>query len=193
MRIVVAVGLVLLLLAQPALSQVPDDKLIVPGQRIGKWSIGATAEDLAAMNGSGSDAAAFGEDVQPGWREFSWPSLGLRAGHRRGSNRIEYLDLYSSTRVATGFLWSFRTAEGVGHNFYLSAVVGNYGTPTIRTKPGTIEAPPIPYLPGSSTRTMSLSRLIYDEKGIAFTMLEMQLVVGIVVFPPGTAKTIWRF
>ncbi len=41
----------LLLLAPPAVSQVPDDKLIVPGQRIGKWTLEMTIADLERIYG----------------------------------------------------------------------------------------------------------------------------------------------
>jgi hypothetical protein len=44
--------LLLLLLAPPATSQVPDDKLIVSGQRIGKWALEMTVDDLVRMNGT---------------------------------------------------------------------------------------------------------------------------------------------
>lgn len=43
MRVLAVVGLVLFLLAQPAVSQVPDDKFVVPGVRIGKWTLDMTA------------------------------------------------------------------------------------------------------------------------------------------------------
>jgi len=52
MKAVAALGvLVLLLLAPPVVSQVPDDKLIVPGVRIGKWTLEMTIDTLRQMNG----------------------------------------------------------------------------------------------------------------------------------------------
>ncbi len=78
----------------------------------------------------------------------------------------------------TSLLTSFKTGEGVGISSGLSAVAGTYGNPTVRTIPSLI--------PG-------IAKLIYDEKGIAFTMVGMTLVSEIVVFPPGAAKRIWKF
>src|SRR3990170_4152679 len=52
MKATAALGvLILLLLAPPAVSQIPDDKLIVPGVRIGKWTLKMTINDLLRMNG----------------------------------------------------------------------------------------------------------------------------------------------
>lgn len=54
MRTVLALSIIaLLLLASPAVSQVPDDKLIVAGQRIGKWTLEMTVDDLFRINGTG--------------------------------------------------------------------------------------------------------------------------------------------
>jgi len=51
MKAMTVVVLFLLLLAPPAVSQVPDDKLIVPGQRIGKWTLEMTIDTVLQMNG----------------------------------------------------------------------------------------------------------------------------------------------
>ena len=64
MRVVAVLGflLFLLLLVQPPLTQVPDDKLIVPGQRIGKWTLDMSIDDLLKMNGARNGAGRPGDD-----------------------------------------------------------------------------------------------------------------------------------
>ncbi len=51
MKVVAALAvLILLLLAPSVVSQVPDDKPIVPGVRIGKWTLEMTIDTLLQMN-----------------------------------------------------------------------------------------------------------------------------------------------
>ncbi len=113
MKVVAILGvLVLLLLAPPAVSQAPDDKLIVPGQRIGKWTLDMTVEDLDRMNGQGSPGRTTEPGFQPGFALRGWPEFGLLAGYREGQARVEFLSL--SILVSTSGIFTFKTKEGIG-------------------------------------------------------------------------------
>jgi len=48
-RFVGLLCVIVLLLALPAWSQVPDDRLIVPGDRIGKWTLDVTSSQVEAV------------------------------------------------------------------------------------------------------------------------------------------------
>ena len=56
MRTAILLLLTVLLLAPRAVAQAPDDKLIVPGVRIGKWTLKMTIPDLERMNGFATNA-----------------------------------------------------------------------------------------------------------------------------------------
>jgi hypothetical protein len=80
------VVLLLVALAVPGFAQAPDDKLIVPGQRIGKWTLEMTIDDLLRMNGprnAGGGRQALGHpsgaDVLDDTWAHRWDSLGLVA------------------------------------------------------------------------------------------------------------------
>ncbi len=51
MRGTACVLFLLVVLAAPGFAQAPDDKLIVSGQRIGKWTLEMTIDDLLRING----------------------------------------------------------------------------------------------------------------------------------------------
>ncbi len=149
--------LLLFLAPSPAASQVPDDKLIVPGQRIGKWTLDMTSDALRQVNGS--------ENIAPGspgtpiermrgwfadsngeiwWHE--WSNLYFSVATRgRDAQRVEYL-----------FTWSgdFKTDKGVAPGMLRLAVENAHGQPTGVTRAGGGQ------VPGGL-------RLIYDEIGLA--------------------------
>ena len=163
------IGLLLLLVllgASHAIAQVPDDKLIVEGQRIGKWTLAMTIRDLVQMNGP---ATIFILDlldiVPPHPQRHNWgPPLNFAAITRDGQ-RVEFL-LISST--------DFKTEKGVGPGSNRIAVQSAYGPPTAETRAGVT------------------TRMIYDAIGFAANM-EGDRVTGSNVFRPGTGKSIWKF
>lgn len=165
--------LVLLFLSPPAVSQVPDDKLIVPGERIGKWTFQMTISDLLRLNGP-YDQARNPRPVlaRPTWvRDLwlhSWDHLGIRAWTLgRDSQRIEALVTISQ---------DFKTSKGLGVGVTREALETAYGKATRTRAPG----------PG-------FLEIVYDEMGLNVLIDEANLVSTIRIFRPGEASKIFTF
>jgi hypothetical protein len=183
MRAVAIVGLVLFvsLLVQPAVSQVADDKLIVPGQRIGKWTLDMTITALVEMNGARNTGAGFSpvdsmrayfndsrEDIWVHW----WSHIQFFAATRgRDGQRVEYVFISSS---------AFKTDKNIAPGATRQAVEGAYGQPTA-------------VVPQVRAGIPGHSRLIYDDIGLAVTIDRSALADSLVVFRPKTAHTLWNF
>jgi hypothetical protein len=168
----VMVTVLLLLLVAPAASQVPDDQLVVPGVRIGKWTIEMTIANLTQMNGRPAttiETLVVADIVPPAPQRYYWSLLDFYAITRDGQ-RVEFL-LVDSER--------FKTEKNVGPGSTRASVLSAYGTPTAETviRPG---------------RT----RMIYDAIGFTAIVDGDQvsgLTAGVNVFRPGTGKSIWTF
>ena len=178
----VLVTLTLVLLAPPAVSQVPDDKLIVPGVRIGKWTLEMSIDDLTKVNGPGESGRLRGDDVQDGLALRRWSPLGLEAVHRVGQTRVEYLSIGPTALADAATVRSFTTGKGIGISAKGSQVFAAYGPPTAEIY-----------------RMSGAKRPIYDGLGIAFWLIPVRIpsqdfdVATIYLFRPGAAKTIWKF
>ncbi len=168
------VALLLLFVATPVASQAPDDKLIVPGVRIGKWTLSMTIDDLLRMNGPGSrqkhmTTDASDADAVSDFTIFSWNTFGAVTYDEK---RVVAL------LVGYGSL-AYRTTLGIGFQATRDHVLKAYGKPTAETTP----------LLGSTTR------LIYDKIGIAFVInaaTAAGIMWDITVFKPGTADRLWH-
>ena len=168
---VIAIVLILAF-ADVSFPQTPDDGVIVPGERIGRWSLRLSFSKLARM--TGSEPLPFGPpDFRPGLREFGWfhgPAAGLYAATRDG-RRMEYLEAW----LSSSGLASFKTARDIGKDSTQEAVVAAYGASSIQ----------MPHWRGGV-------RLIFDGSGLAVGIQEGK-ATRITVFRPGSAKEIWRF
>ncbi len=172
--------LTLVLLAPPAVSQAPADKLIVPGVRIGRWTLAMTIADLVRMNGSEGSRVFYRAGEEPfadavrDLIEFRWDDVLVRA--------ITF-DQKTVTGLVVGGIylkggWQlYKTDKGIGLESTRDQVLKAYGKPTAQTAPE----------PGVQTH------LIYDKIGIAFRVWAHGSMRGLFVFRPGTAKTIWKF
>lgn len=164
----------LLLAVGPAASQTPDDKLIVPGVRIGKWTLEMTIDDLVRMNGPARFAfftkgRAPEADAIREFSEYDWNSLGIAA--------ITF-DRHRTELLAAGVgaaLQPHKTDKGIGFRSSRAEVRKAYGTPTAETTPQEGQA-----------------NLIYDEMGVAFRVFNGGRVRIIYVFRPGTARRFWQ-
>ena len=164
------IGLILVLVllsASQATSQVSDDNLIVPGQRIGKWRVEMTIANLVQMNGRATTIATVNpvDYVLPLPERHNWNQLGFAAFSRDGQ-KVDFLLVYSP---------NFKTDKGVGPGSDRGAVLNAYGPPTAEIR---IAAPG--------------ARMVYDAIGFA-AGLEGDTMVGSFVFRPGTGKSLWRF
>ena len=171
--------LVVLALAVPGLAQAPGDKLIVPGQRIGKWTLDMTIDDLVRMHGPKNSVGTYGlrpvinaHDWSPTGRAelwfHVWGAQGLIAG-TFGLNSQRVVLLATDNYV--------KTAQGIGTGIPERAVQGAYGKPT-----ATVASP-----------RMGGSYLVYDKMGVYFRALGGGTVQGVGIFRPGTAKRIWVY
>ena len=167
MKVIAAVVLVLLFLAPPVISQVLDDKLIVPGQRIGNWTLEMTIQALTRANGQPAlvSPPIWGDGL-PGLVEHYWPAIGLRAGTFDGQS-IAYIEVDPENTA-------YKTEKGIGWNSPSAAVTTAYGTPTAITTAG-----------------YGRSRWIYDSIGLSFIVLNF--VRRAEIFKPGSARSIWKF
>ena len=164
----------LLLAVGPAASQAPDDELIVPGVRVGRWTLQMTIDDLVRMNGPGHFAFVMKghppeADAIREFSQYNWDSLGIGAITFDG-HRTEVL----AAGVGAA-LRSHKTDKGIGFQSDRAEVVTAYGTPTAVTVPE-----------GGQTN------LIYDEIGVTFRIFNGGRVRIIYIFRPGTARRFWQ-
>lgn len=164
-----------LLLALPAASQAPDDRLIVPGERIGRWTLAVTMSEVEAVvrppnlppnQGSAIVDTRPGDDVREGvWTVF-WPHVFFGIGINDPRNpRAIYLMVVSR---------EYRTAKNVGPGVAADSVTQAYGAPTATT-----------------SVVAGVTRHIFNDVGIAFVVRGTE-VIQVFVFRPGTAATIWK-
>ncbi|MGH2454585.1 MAG: hypothetical protein ACRDF5_12665 [bacterium] len=170
-RLILAVLLVFLP-ASTVPSKSPDASLIVPGQRIGPWTLDMTFNQLERLVGppreKGWSLIEF-DQVVP-FQVYSWTDA---EAYFLGKSRLVHLRVSQITRFS-------RTAKGIGIASPLSAVLAAYGRPTAMTRLGDDFA--------------GLTRVIYDNIGLALRVNTItETVVAISVFRPGTAHSIWRF
>ncbi len=171
MRLVISLGLLVLLLVVPVASQVLDDKLIVPGQRIGKWTLEMSMAELVQMNGRPQSERETVGDFATGLWVRDWPSLGLRVFTLgRDAQRIASLATFDEV---------YKTAKGVSFASSPEALEAAYGKPTAVAAAAT---------PGSGYS----QRWIYDEIGL-FVVLGNIYGNTVGVFRPGTAKQLFRY
>lgn len=184
----VAVALLLLLVLAPSTSsQAPDDKLVVPGQRIGAATLTMTIDDIIRLHGDPSSvserlATILWEDTLPAILYY-WKSVALIAA-TRDRVKVEYLMLDATVPL----MRTYRTDPGVARDTALEVLLRVYGQPTARTTTTTLTGMP------------AFQRFIYDTIGFfaeanvfgqpsQFT----HSVYSMGVFRPGEAKNYWKF
>lgn len=164
MRILSALLLLVFTGASPALSQVSDDKIVVPGVRIGRWTLETPIPELLRMNGSPSSRPSIVSALIPGATWYSWDGFGIAAGtHDR---RITaYLALYDERDYAA--------PRGVGIKASRSAVLSAHGEPT--------------YEGDFFVQGRTLTVLAYDKTGLAY-FLHNGTVQILLIFHPGNLQ-----
>ncbi len=177
MRWLGLITLLLLLGTSPVASQVRDDRLIVPGVRVGKWTLSMTIDDLLRMNGPATRMLFTAGNAQATDAVFDYTVLGWWDRLPLGAAT------YDQKTVAFLTLWvyspgsfSYKTDRGVGFGTTRSQVLKTYGGPTAETSP---------------LQRLGQTRLIYDRMGIAF-LCDGENVWTIDVFRPGTASRHWH-
>ena len=107
------VAIVLLVLAvagirTPAAAAPPDDRLIVPGDRIGHLRLAGTLAEIEALHGAG---VAEGKPESFQTKTYAWAPLGLRVGVDEVSRNVLWIVVSGENTDA----WrGFATAEDIG-------------------------------------------------------------------------------
>ena len=124
--------LILIVLSGPhdIAAQTPAEFLIVPGERIGNWSLSMSLADLVAALGP-----RYGESPErsglPGGNLYDFVEHNVLVIFCVNSRRVMQIGVYRSNNPARQeVLARYRTAEGIGLDSPLSAVIAAYGQPT---------------------------------------------------------------
>ena len=168
------IGLILVLVflgASQATSQVPDDKLIVEGQRIGKWTLAMTIANLVQMNGP------FDASIPAQGPDLARPVV-LHRWNRLGLNAVTSADDTQRIEVLVAFSDEYKTGKGIAVKARRENVETAYGPPTAVTQ----------WTPSPFSR-----RLTYDQIGLGVNLIEGGVVDSVGIFRPGTAKQLWKF
>lgn len=169
-RIGLPVLLVLLTGTQVA-SQVPEDKLITLGQRIGGWTLQMTLEEMIGSLGRPTrilSGAFLGADLIGDLRAYRWERVGLHA-YTRDDRTILLLEAFEAPE--------FMTEKGVKWDVSRASVESAYGRPTKVTQWG---------------RDPAQVTFQYDAIGLEVGFSPAGRVGFVGVFRPGTASSIWK-
>jgi hypothetical protein len=158
-------------LPSPTSSKIPNDNLIVPGHRIGRWTLEMTVDQFARTTGKPPDERSHHEiDFRSQLRQYCATEI---CAFYRAEETITFL------RV-THITGSSKTERGVGIGSPLAAIMEAYGRPTAMTRLG--------------DESGGFIRLIFDRIGLSFRVnLVTETTISISVFRPGHAATIWTF
>ena len=177
MKWIALLVLLILLTATQAASQVPEDRrLIVPGQRIGAWTLQMTVQDIVGALGRPTRILSGAQLIsslgivgfQVDLRAYRWERIGLYA-YTRDDRSIPLLE-------ATGAP-EFVTEKGVKWDMPRADVESAYGLPTRVTQ--------------RTTHPAEVT-LQYNEIGLEVGFATTGRVGFIGVFRPGTASSIWK-
>lgn len=161
MRLLPVLLVLVLTATSPAISQVADDNLVVPGVRIGKWPLATSVPELLRMNGAPSPRPSIVAAFIPDAIWFSWDGFGLAAGsHDRRT--IDFLALYDERGYAP--------PGGVGLRASRKAVLAAFGAPTFEED--------------LFVQGRIITILGYDKSGLAF-FLYSDVVQVLLIFHPG--------
>jgi hypothetical protein len=169
------------LLLQTPISHAADDGIIVPGERIGTWTLTMTLTDLIHMNGTPD---SWGRGYNPPQSDVNWSHLGLSASSF-DDKEIVYLFIgYNPSR-------RYKTAQGIGYGSSKNEMERAHGI-----------APQIAGLPPRFQWRSEVQ--VYDSIGLAFVFtkcvndprsppcipdpLGTFQVTAAYVFRPGNAK-----
>ncbi len=166
-------ALLSLLLVGDAFAQLPTERLIVPGQSIGAWSLEITIEELLRVHGrpyQRERADVVQPEIKPDLVLFIWPtSRGRFNAYTVGdSSRVELVEVGCGT--ASGYM----TETGVGCDASKETVERIYGKPTAEL-----------------TSMAGRMRSVHDGAGIEFVWFKAE-ILRIGVFRRGAAGRIFK-
>jgi hypothetical protein len=164
-------GLLLVLAASTVPATVARDNLIIPGQRIGPWTLAMTVGQFVNTAGNPTDPRHQVETDLVG--TFGNYCSAAVCALYRGKDTLAILKVAEINKFS-------RTDKGVGVGSPQADVLAAYGRPTATTLLGDDFA--------------GFTRLVYDDIGITFRLNAVtETVISISIFRPGTARDTWRF
>ena len=165
--------------ALPALAQAPGDKMVVPGQRIGQWTMAMTIEDLLKLNGPKRAVGAPEGETEIPLRNLRDSTREIWA-HRWDHLRLRPVTFGRDDQKVRGLTTSdasFKTAQGIGIGSTRQEMVAAYGPPTAITEANDRQ-----------------THVIYDSLGISFRVSKAQEKIDLInVFTPDTARERWKY
>ncbi len=163
MRFLPVLLVVLIAGTSPVAAQVADDKTVVPGVRIGRWTLMTSIPELLRMNGSPGGRPSVVSTLVPGATWYSWDSLGIAAG-TYDRRYTAYLAMYDGDYAAP---------RGVGIRASRNAVLTAHGEPT--------------YEGDLFVQGRTITVLAYDKTGVAY-FLDNNVVQVLLIFHPGNLQ-----
>lgn len=162
MRFLPALLAVMLAGAAPSAAQVVDDRTIVPGVRIGRWTLTTSIPELLRMNGS-SSRPSVASMLVPAATWYSWDGLGIAAGTYDRAFTA-YLAMYDGDYAAP---------RGVGIRASRNAVLTAFGEPA--------------YEGDLIVQGRIITLLAYDKIGLAY-FLHNNVVQVVLIFHSGNLQ-----
>lgn len=161
MRFLFVLLILLLAGASPATSQTADDRLIVPGVRVGKWTLDTSIPELLRMNGPSGTRTSMVSSFMPSATWYSWEALGFAAGsHDR--RKTDFLALHNNRDYAA--------PRGTGIGASKRTVLAAHGEPTFE---GDL------FIQGRIVTVLT-----YNKNGLAF-FVDNDRVQVLLIFRPG--------
>lgn len=159
---IIAAGLLLLALTTlPVAAQTPQDKIAIPGSRVGRWDLNMSVQDFLRTNGPAGPRPSVATQYVPRMTWYSWDHLGIgAASHDR--RKVEFLAVYAVRDLTT--------ERGVGIRSSRRAVLAAHGSPELE---GDI------FVQGKI-----IPVLIYNKMGLALFLNE-DAVDLMLIFRPG--------
>jgi hypothetical protein len=179
MKVATLSVLLLLTVAVPVMAQVPDELLIVPGQRIGRVRLDSSIDDIIQLYGSPSQisenppASLTDSDLTP-VTLYYWKGVALIIATRDRA-KVEYLLLDATVPL----MRSYKTDRGIARDTPRAVLERAYGQPTARSVTLVLFGRP------------TEERWVYDTIGLVVFML-VDSVHRLGIFRPGEARTYWR-
>lgn len=152
----------LALLATPsAPAQTPQDKMIVPGSRIGPWKLDMSFQELIQMNGAAGAHPTIASRYVSRATWYPWGHLGIAAASH-DKREVEFLAVFDTRELST--------RSGIRVKSTRKRVQAAYGEPEIESD--------------ISAGGKIITALIYDKIGLA-VFLDQNAAQMILIFRPG--------
>ena len=157
----------LVLLAAPSVpAQTSQDKIVVPGSRVGPWGLDMSLQELIQKNGAPGTRPSIASQYVSRATWYPWGHLGVAAASH-DKRTVEFLAVFDTRELST--------RSGIRIKSSRRRVVAAYGEPEIESD--------------ISVQGKIVTALIYDKIGLA-VFLDQNAVQMMVIFRPGDGGTL---